>query len=314
MIGKTTRLVMIGVACGVLAALPAAASSVGSLMYLDGTTANAASDQNAEGFFYDSDGSGGPANGILDKDDILEGVININTLNAGSANVGGTTGNNEWSAVFAIKIESITPTGNPGEFSISFGPDPGFSARLLALDPAAPLAPAGTMVRFYEDTLPDFNYNVSVAASLDSAAAGAGGSDATASEYWDIGFTVLNPSQRPAGERWVGVGGLAFAALAGAPESTLLGTSNFGVNVLANYMGPPVVPQLDIAGNPIDIIGSSSIKGSGTAAHTPGAGGWTASSNSDFQFVALPVPPAMWAGFVLFGLLGGKKLLRRRLA
>lgn len=80
--------------------------------------------------------------GQLDVGDSMRGSINFNTLNSGGANLGGLTGNNEFSGVFQILANNIDPlTG-----AISWIPDPVFET----------IWGAGTVVALFEDSTPDY--------------------------------------------------------------------------------------------------------------------------------------------------------------
>jgi hypothetical protein len=66
--------------------------------------------------------------GQLDIGDSLIGSVNISQLNSASANIGGTTGVDEFTGVFQVQIVNII--GAPGAVGTSyiFGPDPAFEA------------------------------------------------------------------------------------------------------------------------------------------------------------------------------------------
>ncbi|MCK4851592.1 MAG: hypothetical protein KAS86_00620, partial [Candidatus Omnitrophica bacterium] len=70
--------------------------------------------------------------GQLDEGDSLRGIVGINTLNSANANVGGTTGTNEWTGVFQIKVASKEEMGQTGSgiFRLTFEPDPDFETDL----------------------------------------------------------------------------------------------------------------------------------------------------------------------------------------
>jgi hypothetical protein len=90
-----------------------------------------------------------PTVGQIDIGDSLRGSINFNTLNSASANVGGSTGNNELSGVFQFLITGKANVGGgdpPDQWVYTFGPDPSFTA----------LYGPGAMVAAYEDPSPDY--------------------------------------------------------------------------------------------------------------------------------------------------------------
>jgi hypothetical protein len=71
--------------------------------------------------------------GQIDVGDSFRGLFNISVLNAGSANLGGLTPNNELTGVFQVKViakvpNAPTPVNPGGTFDFLFGPDPSFTA------------------------------------------------------------------------------------------------------------------------------------------------------------------------------------------
>lgn len=290
-------------------AAPAHAAPVGSLIYTDGVTLNLASDNDAQELFLDRN-----QDGSLDPGDVIRGVIDISTLNSTSANLGGLTGNSEWTTVFALRVNATIPVG-PGLFRIVFGPDPTFPGYLAALDPGAPAAPAGTIVRFYEDTTPDADWTVSLPVGYDTGGPSfVGGAVPTASVFWDLGFAGAP------GEGWVvPAGPLAFTVAAGVNPGSAIGVSNFAVTLLASPSGYGIVPQpLDPvtaailgwpAGTPVDFVGSSTVRG---ALGPVAAAGFDAESDANMTFLAVPLPAAVYPGMVMLGLLGVGSYRRRR--
>ena len=133
--GKTTQLLVAAIACAVMLATPTSAAPISDLMYLDGATLNLASDNDAQELFFDANGDGSLAPG-----DVIRGAMVVNTLNSTGANLGGATGNNEWTAVYSVQVVATVPVDDPepfrpvnndhGLFRIVFGPDPGFPGFL----------------------------------------------------------------------------------------------------------------------------------------------------------------------------------------
>src|SRR5262245_38181788 len=62
---------------------------------------NFASDEDRE-YLIDRVNTG--IKGQIDVGDSIRGVLNMNTLNTTGANLGGTTGNNEWTGVFQLLV------------------------------------------------------------------------------------------------------------------------------------------------------------------------------------------------------------------
>ena len=118
---------------------------------------NQASDENRE-YLIDNviplDQAGAPIIGQLDVGDSLRGLLSINTMNSSGANVGGTTGVNEFTGVYQVKILNIVRSGAFGGIGDQyiFGPDPNFIGTL----PAGVTAPAGSMAVLFEDPSNDF--------------------------------------------------------------------------------------------------------------------------------------------------------------
>lgn len=125
-----------------------------SVFSLFKTGTNAASDEDRE-YLIDRDyadhgpdgipnsgdeGSGYGIIGQLDVGDSMRGSINFNTLNSGSANLGGLTGNNEFSGVFQIMAANIDTVSG----QITWVPDPTFGYG------------AGAVAAMYEDSTPDY--------------------------------------------------------------------------------------------------------------------------------------------------------------
>jgi hypothetical protein len=91
-------------------------------------------------------GTAGSNAGSLDFGDSLRGSANFNTLNSAGANLGGVTGNNEWTVVFQALVTSKSCVGTTCTYT--FAPDPAFEATYGA----------GAMLAFYEGSGPTLNY------------------------------------------------------------------------------------------------------------------------------------------------------------
>lgn len=135
---KTTWL-----AAGALALGLATTASAGSILSLMKNGNNQASDEDREYLIDRNLGTGGVV-GQLDVGDSLRGLVSMNTLNAGSGNVGGVTPNNEWTGVFQAQVLTKVDTGT-GVFIYTFGPDAAFEATYGT----------GALVAMFEDSTKD---------------------------------------------------------------------------------------------------------------------------------------------------------------
>jgi hypothetical protein len=108
---------------------------------------NAASDENRD-YLIDRNWNGIPVGmagsnaGSIDVGDSLRAAFNINTLNSAGANIGGTTGENEWTGISQIVVTSKT-AGGLGSFIYTFAPDPLFLEGLGTIG-------GGPAIVFYE--------------------------------------------------------------------------------------------------------------------------------------------------------------------
>jgi len=331
MVGKTIGLTCVLAALMMLAtAGNAEAGSVGSLMKLDGTTTNIASDESVE-YLVDAATSG--QTDVIDVGDIFRGAINMNTLNSSGANLGGSTGNDQWAGVFSIKVTGIVSIGG-GQYRLTFGPDAGFASWLATLDtdtgtagvqaPDGPSLATGTMIRMWESTTATVDFDGSSSADVNITTAAMG------NFYWDLGFTP-SPSGETTmdgsgnlsateAEGWVGTGAIVLDPL--LESSASFGGSNFLLSVLQNGLGPVIKPkQLSntLAGSfgldttktwYADITGSVNVRGPGDAINN----GFDLTDNAQFQFLAVPVPAAAWTGLVMLFGLGAVRIRRRRTA
>lgn len=94
------------------------------------TGPNQASDEDRE-YLIDRVQPGG-VKGQIDVGDSLRGMINFNTINSGSANLGGSTGVDEFSGIFQVKVYAVLPFFG-SNVVVVLGPDPAFAATLAAL-------------------------------------------------------------------------------------------------------------------------------------------------------------------------------------
>jgi hypothetical protein len=302
------------------------------------TDLNEGDDNNAEYLLVDDDGGDGSRTGYLDIGDVLVGAIDINTLNSTSANLGGSTGNHQWTAVFALEVKdlrNVTTVGGVEFADIVFGAYSGFSTFLGNLNGGSgpsdnPSVNSGTIARFWTNSTSTTDFltdnsdpDVNVATA------------ATGSFYWDIGFADESAASHwdstanggaggivsDNGEGWVVFGGQTnVGALAGASAGTKYTESNFGLNVLKNDLGPGLYDQYwtvlnafqigATAGDGVQIIGSSTVKG---GAGTVATAGFQAASDSTFTFLAAPLPTAVFPGIGLLLGLGVVRSRRRRM-
>jgi hypothetical protein len=304
-------------------AATAQAASVNTLIIKDGVTTNQADDASAE---YISNGgtttNDYKATRTIAVDDVIRGAFSISRINSTTPNVGlGTSGGvNEWSGAFSIKVVSLTevdatPDGSAtdADWTIVFGADANFDDWLNAISAGKGAGMAtGTAVRMWEDTTPNID--------LQSKTGDADAEDADShifsgmdgSFYWDLGFGTR-------GSTWIATNSALIApadttgAIATSPanfELTLLGSSGIAVAIkAAGLVGP--------FGNLVDFGGNTSIFGAGVASAalaTEEAAGFHARDKATLQFVALPVPQAVWLGFALMGLIGVGSVRRRKAA
>jgi hypothetical protein len=314
------------------------AASVTSLWSTDGTTTNNASDNNAEYLYIDNDRSG-----YLDIGDVLVGAIDINTLTQTGAGIGGISGNDQWTGVFALEIKDLFGVQNANTAietaNIVFGAWSGFEAWIAALPGGAPAAPAASptgafIVRLWTNSsiTSDFTTdNSNVMVNIASAATG--------SWFWDLGFTdatkashVEYPGGVPTivstnGEGWVSRnGGTAWWTLPAESSGSTFGIGNFALSILQQAawvpmnvdtaLTPGTAGQLGAtAGDLVDIVGSSTVRGAGgTGLGNVGHAGFEAGSDTNFSFLAyaVPVPGAVWMGLMMLGGLGAMRTFRRK--
>lgn len=314
----------------------AQADTVNSFLRFDGVT-NKASDNNAEYLLVDNNRSG-----FLDIGDVIVGAFDINSLNDTGANLGGATGNHQWSGVFALEVKDLRNFTNAGtaieRADIIFGVYDDFDLYLDSLNGGSgpsdnPAVPTGTIARFWTNSTSTSNFDTNIgggAADPDDNVATA----ATGSYYWDLGFGDESSASHwdatanggaggivsSNGEGWVALnGGTNIAALTGVDSGTTLGTGNFGVSILGNSLGPIVIESTwsifnagvigATAGQKVDVIGSSTVRGSDGVEEVAG---FQASSDTNFTFLAVPLPTAAWPGIALLLGMGIARMRRRK--
>jgi hypothetical protein len=168
--------------------------------------------------------------GQLDVGDSLRATFNMNTLNSGGANLGGTTPNNEWTGIAQAIIFSKVTAG--GITTYNFRPDPAFEA----------VYGTGALVVFYEDavhnsaldfndpapatpppppddgvggvhTVPPSSADVSTGPYLVEEAFVATNTDGT--RFWTLGFTGGDPDADGLTDPGAGEGWLSISVLLG---------------------------------------------------------------------------------------------------
>jgi hypothetical protein len=255
-------------------------------------------------------GTGNTAAGTIEAGDYIFGVLDFNRISnvnngAPGTAIGAGTIYSELTAVFLLKVTSKTAAAG-GTFNFTFGPDTAMFDTQLGL-PAGTLS-SGTMIRAYDDFSQDFKIGgtgVTQASSVASATDG--------THFLDAGFTGPGGTAG-AGQGWAVFGGSDnFGVLGTVGNSSTLGTSNFGIN-LTNLSG---------FGTGLNLLGQNSVffgfgaqfEGSSTIKGVANSGiAWGANSQTNIDFVAVPIPTAALMSLPMLGLMAGAAVLRRRRA
>jgi hypothetical protein len=303
-------------------ATTAEAASVNSVIVQDQISINTADDASAE---YISNGGTGTndydTTRTLSVGDVIRGSFNISRINSSSTNVG-VNGVNEWSGAFSIKVKSITevdstPDGNVAEqdWTIVFEADDNFDDWLNSIQSGKGAnMQRGTMIRMWEDTSPDFDIQ---ALAGDANAENADAHVLTAMDgawYWDFGFGQN-------GSLWIATLS-ALVAPADTTAALAVSPANFELSLLNKAPGTTVGIKtgavLGAFGNMVDVAGNTSILGAGfngaTVIANEETAGFHARDKASFQFVAVPVPQAVWLGLALMGFIGVRNVRRRKAA
>jgi hypothetical protein len=312
----------------------ASAASINSVLLAEaggGFPAVVFLDDNDRSYIVHDEPEGG--SGVLNTlsiGDVLRGMIEIQKI--GSTNIGGSTGNNELTAVFSIKVTGKFAGGGPIPFSWTFGPDPAFGTYagdapgLAAL--VGPGNAAGAMAAFYEDVP-----NV----VLDSGVAGTGVPGvanetliATASNgsLWALlGPGFWDSSSSPI----LGVNSDALGL--GGPDAPVLGAEDTPAQGAAfgPYHGPFATGSFLLPLLPVGAVGESVLQPSApisatfslfgkdgkasTAGILPGEyfqNNFNFNSDADIAVTVIPLPAAAWMGMGLLGAMGAVRSMRRR--
>jgi hypothetical protein len=270
----------LGIALGAISAQAAPVSTLISF------GPNVLSDDNRESIVNNA----GAAD-VIDVGDVLRGVVTFNQLfnsqvGPGGALLGGSSGNDELTGLFEIRVASKTPSGTPGIFNYTF----------------EPLTSSGVMARMWTGA-PNIQLDLTTQAT----------SEATATDgslWWELGFTGAvsgNTRLAAAGQGWAATGPDTLAALNAGSQ---VGFSNFGVSRTSSSGiagGLPLIPLDSFFGTGAEIVGTSTTRGTVGLPPTP----WQLSSDTTIQFNVIPLPQAAWTGISMLVALGAIGAARR---
>lgn len=146
---RSAKVVAAAVLVGAMAMSQAWAANINNFIKAG---ANQASDEDRE-FLINRVG---PNDGTVDVGDALRGIINFNTVNSSGANLGGLTGNDEFTGIFQVVVTAISPiAGSGGLAQVTLAPDPQFGAILTPLIGAANVQ-GGEVIALFTDPSKNF--------------------------------------------------------------------------------------------------------------------------------------------------------------
>jgi hypothetical protein len=315
-------LVTVVLSLALVFAASAEASSVNTLIVADSVSVNTADDASAE---YISNG-GTTSNDydntrIISVGDVIRGAFNISRINNSTTNVG-INGVNEWSGAFSIKVKSITEIDASGtndgditeqDWTIVFEADDNFDDWLNAVwsGKGASMA-SGTAIRMWEDTTPNFDVQAVDGEANEENADAFVMTAMDGDWYWDLGFGSN-------GGTWISTNS-ALIAPAGTTAALATSPANFELSLLgsgANAVGIKKGALVGPFGNNVDFGGNTSIFGAGannSGTQNEETAGFHARDKATFQFIAVPVPQAVWLGLALMGVIGVGSARRRKAA
>jgi hypothetical protein len=337
-------------AAACLLALPALAqaASVNDFIKFDGTTLNDADDANYE---YLLKGANNTRTGVIQAGDIIRGAVTISEINTNAINGQGVYWLAVFSIRVRDVLNTEDNVGADGiadTGDIIFEPDPGFQAYLDDLSTILGFTVGGpdlgavnenVMIRMFQD---DTTFDVTTGPTADDAIA----TYAKGAFYWDLGYDDpdeashadaggINGIASDNGEGWVArkadgdLDGtndpnLLFGAVSGVAVGQEIGTGRFGLSrINASAMGnyfllPHLLPNVVLntigaaGGSTAQFSGFSSVEGAPLAQRNIG---FDAKSSSNIQFIAaVPLPGAVWPGFIMLFAVGAMRFRNRRRA
>jgi len=315
MIGKTTRLLMIGAVACMLVAGPAAAKTVNGVIFDEAPgpypQGPVLLEDNDKTYIMDVN-----QNGLLDNGDVLRGMFEVQSIRgpgSGGTPIGFAT-NNELTGIYDIQVAFTWAPGapgnpNPADFTWAFGPDLGFGG--YPGDPAGIIP--GAMVAMFDDSAQDYQDDMAVAGNEENLIGtagdrvigpgpGGGAASATALLWAQFGM-VGNAAE----VWWTKAPTNVIAAVSAGPaEGTLAGPSATGGLQLSLIPSGGLADQI-LWPNPsgVELDGSLGIFGKDTDSGTPGVQpaftNFDVSSDNDLTITVVPLPPAVFGGLGLFG-------------